>query len=234
MALSLSRKGMGVIITYKSEVGKAAEVVKSIEAEGGRAMALKLDVGNLPTHAAFTQALADGLQSTFQTNTFDFLINNDGYGSTVPFANITEADFDGLMNVHFKGVLFLTQRLVAHMNDGGGIVNLSSGPTRFANPGYILYASMKAAMENATRYLAKELGPRRIRVNIVAPGAIETDFNDARIRNNPAMKEMLAANTALGRVGQAEDIGGIVAFLCSPESGWINGQRIEATGGVFL
>ena len=234
MAFSLAAKGLGVVLTYKAEAEKADEVVKQITANGGLALALKLDVGDLPSHAAFEQALAAGLQSTFDTTTFDFLINNAGYGGSIPFVQVTEADFDGMLNVHFKGAFFLTQRLLPHMADGGGIVNISTGTTRFTNPGYIIYASMKAAMENVTKYWAKDLGARGIRVNTVAPGGIETDFNNATIRNNPNIQNYLAANTALGRVGQATDIGGVVAFLCTPEAGWINAQRIEVTGGVFL
>jgi len=146
----------------------------------------------------------------------------------------TEEQFDNFMNVHFKGVYFLTQKLVPLMNDGGRIINISSGTTRFCNPGYSIYASMKSAIETFSRYLAKELSEKRIAVNVVAPGAIETDFNNAFVRNNPQVKSMIAANTAMGRTGVPEDIGGIVAFLCSPEAGWINAQRIEATGGVWL
>ena len=234
MALQLARKGLGVVLTYNNESAKADEVVNSIKTDGGKAVALKLDVGDMPSHAAFEQALAQGLQSTFGTQKMDFLINNAGHGGSIAFDKATEADFDSFLNVHFKGVFFLTQRLLPHLNDGGGIINISTGTTRFTNPGYIIYASMKAAVENMTRYLAKDLGPRGIRVNTVAPGAIETDFNGARVRNNPDLKNMLAANTALGRVGQAEDIGSIIAFLCTPDAGWITGQRIEASGGVFI
>jgi NAD(P)-dependent dehydrogenase (short-subunit alcohol dehydrogenase family) len=153
-------------------------------------------------------------------------------GATVPFEKVTEEVFDSFLNVHFKGVFFLTQKLVPYMNEGGRIINISTGTTRFSNPGYSVYASMKGAIEVFTRYLAKELGPKSIRANVVAPGPIETDFNNAVIRNNPQAKERLSALSPLGRVGYAGDIGGVVAFLCTDEGAWINGQRIEVSGGI--
>jgi NAD(P)-dependent dehydrogenase (short-subunit alcohol dehydrogenase family) len=172
------------------------------------------------------------LKNDFNTEKFDFLINNAGMGATVPFEQVTEQLFNDFLNVHFKGVYFLTQKLVPFMNTGGRIINVSSGTTRFSNPGYSVYASMKGAVEVLTRYLAKELGPKQITANVVAPGPIETDFNDAIIRSNPQLKNMLGNLTPLGRVGKADDIGGVVAFLCSEESKWINGQRIEVSGGI--
>ncbi len=153
-------------------------------------------------------------------------------GATIPMAQATEEQFDDFMNVHFKGIYFLTQKLLPMMNDGGGIVNISSGTTRFSNPGYSLYASMKGAVEVLTRYIAKEYGSRGIRANVVAPGPVETDFNNAAIRNNPQLKGMLSNITALGRVGNPDDIGGVVAFLCTEDSKWVNGQRIEVSGGI--
>jgi len=174
------------------------------------------------------------LNEKWQTDKFDFLINNAGVGATIPYAQATEADFDFLLNIHFKGVYFLTQKALPLMNDNGRIVNLSSGTTRFCVPGYSIYASMKGAIETFTKYLAKEVGSRGITANVLAPGPIETDFNGAAIRNNPQMKGYLATQTALGRVGEANDIGGIIAFLCSAEGYWINGQRIEASGGISL
>ena len=155
-------------------------------------------------------------------------------GATIPFEQVSEAVFDQFMNVHFKSVYFLTQQSLPILNDGGRIINISSGTTRFCVPGYSMYATMKGAVEILTKYLAKDLGARGITVNVVAPGPIETDFNNAAIRNNPERKEAMASMIALGRVGQAEDIGGIIAFLCSPDGGWITGQRIEASGGVAL
>ena len=233
-ALHLAQKGNDVIITYNTRNEEANAVVLEIESMGRRAAALQLDVGNLRSFDEFTHQVSQILKDKWQTDKFDFLINNAGFGATIPFAQATEDDFDKLLNVHFKGVYFLTQKLLSLMNDKGRIINFSSGTTRFSNPGYSIYASMKGAIEIFTKYLAKEVGARGITVNVLAPGAIETDFNNAAIRNNPQIKGFIAANTALGRVGEANDIGGIVAFLCSEEAFWINGQRIEASGGVNL
>ncbi len=234
MALRLAEKGNDVIITYHSKKDEANAVVAEIESKGQKAIALQLDVAQLNTFDDFLQRVSQTLKDKWDTDTFDFLINNAGTGATIPFAQVTEENFDALLNIHFKGVYFLTQKSLLLMNDNGCIINISSGTTRFCNPGYSVYASMKGAIEVFTRYLAKELGPRKIRVNVLAPGAIETDFNNASIRNNPQIKAMIGANTALGRVGEANDIGAIVAFLCSQDAYWVNGQRIEASGGVFL
>jgi len=234
MALRLAEKGNDVIITYHSKKEEANAVVAEIESKGQKAAALQLDVAQLNNFDDFLQQVSQTLKEKWNTDTFDMLINNAGTGATIPFANVTEENFDALLNVHFKGVYFLTQKSLLLMNDNGSIINISSGTTRFCNPGYSVYASMKGAIEVFTRYLAKELGPRRIRVNVLAPGAIETDFNNATIRNNPQVKAMIASNTSLGRVGEAKDIGGIVAFLCSDDAYWVNGQRIEASGGVWL
>jgi len=234
MALRLAEKGNDVIITYHSKKEEANAVVAEIESKGQKAAALQLDVAQLRTFDDFLQQVSQTLKEKWNTDTFDMLINNAGTGATIPLANVTEENFDALLNVHFKGVYFLTQKSLLLMNDNGSIINISSGTTRFCNPGYSVYASMKGAIEVFTRYLAKELGPRRIRVNVLAPGAIETDFNNATIRNNPQVKAMIASNTSLGRVGEAKDIGGIVAFLCSDDAYWVNGQRIEASGGVWL
>lgn len=233
-ALRLAQKGNDIIITFNTNQEEANAVVSEIEATGRKAAALKLDVGNLKSFDEFISQVSQTLKDKFQTNKFDFLINNAGFGATIPFAQATEDDFDKFMNVHFKGVYFLTQKILTIMNDNGSIVNFSSGTTRFVNPGYSMYASMKGAVEIFTKYLAKDLGSRGINVNIVAPGAIETDFNNGAIRNDPQRKNMIASNTPLGRVGQPNDIGGIVAFLCSDEAKWISGQRIEASGGVNL
>jgi NAD(P)-dependent dehydrogenase (short-subunit alcohol dehydrogenase family) len=234
MAMRLAEKGHDVIITYHSKKEEAGKVVSDIQAMGRKAAALQADTGNIGSLDVFAQRIRETLKSTWDTEAFDFLVNNAGTGATIPFMNVKEEEFDQLMNVHFKGVYFLTQKLVPLMRDQGRIINISSGTTRFCNPGYSVYASMKSAIETFTRYLAKELGPRGITVNVVAPGAVETDFNGALIRSNPAVKSFIASQTALGRVGQAEDIGGVIAFLCSEDAGWINGQRIEASGGVFL
>ncbi len=184
------------------------------------------------TATGMEAAVITRLKTTWDATSFDFLINNAGMGATVPFEQVSEELFDEFLNVHYKGVFFLTQKLLPHLNPGGGIVNISSGTTRFANPGYSVYASMKGATEILTKYWAKELGGKGLRCNVVAPGPVETDFNNAAIRSNPQMKERLASLSPLNRVGSAGDIGGVVAFLCTDEAGWINGQRIEVSGGI--
>jgi NAD(P)-dependent dehydrogenase (short-subunit alcohol dehydrogenase family) len=232
MALRLAHNGLDVILTYRSKQEEAESVVQEIESIGRKAIALPLDMAQAAAVEPFVTAVKEGLQAKWQTKQFDFLINNAGMGATVPFAQVTEALFDEFLNVHLKGVYFLTQKLVPYMNEGGGIINISSGTTRFANPGYSVYASMKGAVEVFTKYLAKELGPKGIRANVIAPGPIETDFNNALISSNSQVKERLSSLSPLGRVGTAEDIGGVVAFLCTDAAGWINGQRIEVSGGI--
>jgi NAD(P)-dependent dehydrogenase (short-subunit alcohol dehydrogenase family) len=234
MAMHLAKNNIDVVITYNTNDAEAAQVVADIQAAGGKALALQLNVADIASFAAFTQTVSTTLQQHWQTSTIDFLINNAGFGATIPFMQATEKQFDDLLNVHYKGVYFLVQQLLPIINEGGRIINISSGTTRFCHPGYSIYAGMKSAIESLTKYLAKELSDKRIAVNVVAPGAIETDFNGGVLRNNPQIKSMIAANTAAGRTGVPDDIGGIIAFLCSPEAGWINGQRIEATGGVWL
>jgi NAD(P)-dependent dehydrogenase (short-subunit alcohol dehydrogenase family) len=232
MAFSLAKKGIDVIITYRTNEEEASNVAASVQEMGRKAAVLHLDMSNLAHLDEFINKVKGALQTIWQTNTFDFLVNNAGMGATVPFEQVTEALFDEFMNVHFKGVYFLTQKCIPFINQGGRIINISSGTTRFSNPGYSVYASMKGAIEVFTRYLAKELGSKGIAANVVAPGPIETDFNNAAIRNNPNMKGMLSSLTPLGRVGTAEDIGGVVAFLCTEAGRWINGQRIEVSGGI--
>jgi NAD(P)-dependent dehydrogenase (short-subunit alcohol dehydrogenase family) len=235
MALRLAEKGHGVIITYQAQMEKAEEVVKEIEAGGGKALALAFDAGNIGALDEFIGQVMKGLRDKWKTDKFDFLINNAGIGATIPFEKATEKDFDNFMNIHFKSVYFLCQKALPVMNNNGRIINISTGTTRFANPGYSIYASMKGAIEVFTRYLAKDVGSRGITVNVVAPGPVETDFNNAGIRNAPPeRRNMLAGVTALGRIGQPEDIGGVIAFLCSDDAGWISGQRIEASGGINL
>jgi len=234
IALRLAEQGHDIILTYNTQLEAAKAVVHSIEAMGRKAIALPLDVSNIGSLDGFLNEVSKVLNEKWHRDSFDFLINNAGVGATIAYLDATEEDFDRLLNIHFKSVYFLTQKALPLLNDGGSIVNLSSGTTRFCNPGYSIYASMKGAVETFTKYLAKEVGPRGITANIVAPGPIETDFNNAAIRNNPALKERLATMTALGRVGEANDIGGIVAFLCSKDGYWITGQRIEASGGISL
>lgn len=232
MALSLARKGMDVIVTYRTKKEEAEAVVAEIEAAGQRAIALPLDMSSIASIDPFVESVANALQTNLNATGVDYLINNAGIGGTVPFEQVTEAMFDEFNNVHYKGIFFLTQKLLPHLNNGGGIVNISSGTTRFVNPGYSVYASLKGAMEVLTRYWAKELGTKGIRCNIVAPGPVETDFNNAAIRNNPQLKERLASMSPLNRVGQADDIGSVVAFLCTDDAKWVNAQRIEVSGGI--
>ena len=233
-ALAAAQSGIDVVLTYRQQAAEAQAVVAQIQALGRRAMALQLDVGDVRSFDAFAGQLAQALQAGWQRDRFDFLVNNAGMGVHAPFAETTEAQFDALVNVHLKGVFFLTQRLLPLMNDGGRILNLSSGLARFALPGYAAYAAMKGAIEVLSRYLAKELGPRGIAVNVVAPGAIETDFGGGAVRDNAELNAFIAGQTALGRVGVAEDIGPLVAALLQPSTRWVNAQRIEASGGMFL
>src|SRR5215831_9998778 len=234
MAISIAKKGMDVIITYRSNKDEAEATVKAIETLGRKGIALQLDMANFQSLDLFVRQVSEKLQSEWQTSTFDFLVNNAGMGATVPFEKVTEEVFDEFLNVHFKGVYFLTQKFLPYLNSGGGVINISTGTTRFSNPGYSVYASMKGAIEVFTKYLAKELGPKGLTANVVAPGPIETDFNNATIRNNPQLKERLSLLSPLNRVGEPEDIGPVVAFLCSEEARWVNAQRIEVSGGINM
>lgn len=232
MAQSLARKGNDVIITYAGNKAEADNTLKLIEAEGGKGAAIQIDLKDPRALDGFIPSLQATLKATFNTETFDFLINNAGMGGGVPFDKVTEAFFDDFLNVHFKSVYFLSQKALPLINDNGRIINISTGTTRFTNPGYSVYASMKGAVEVLTKYMAKELGPRGIRVNVVAPGPVETDFNNATVRSNPQINAALSSLSPLGRVGQPDDIGGVVAFLCTEDAKWINGQRIEVSGGI--
>jgi NAD(P)-dependent dehydrogenase (short-subunit alcohol dehydrogenase family) len=234
MALNLAKKGIDIILTYNSKVDEANDVVNQIKQAGHKAVALQLNTGDIKSFATFIEKLKGILSETFGTDHLDFLINNAGFGHHAPIAQTTEEAFDNLMNVHFKGVYFLTQGLLPILNDGGGIVNISSGLARFSMPGASAYASMKGAIEVFTRYLAKELGAKQIRANVVAPGAIATDFGGGRVRDDEQVNQMVSSVTAMGRPGEAEDIGGVVAFLCTDDARWITGQRIEASGGMNL
>ncbi|MHC8331798.1 SDR family NAD(P)-dependent oxidoreductase [Pseudomonas sp. LB3P25] len=233
-ALQLAAQGIDVIGTYNSKADEAQALVAQIENLGGRAAMLQLDVGQSERFADFATQVADVLRSRFDCEHFDFLINNAGIGLNANFVDTTVAQFDLLMNIHLKGPFFLTQNLLPLMADGGRILNVSSGLTRFSLPGYGAYAAMKGAMEVLTRYQAKELGARGICVNTLAPGAIETDFGGGTVRDNSDVNSYVAGNTALGRVGQPDDIGAAIALLLAPGSQWINGQRVEASGGMFL
>lgn len=233
MALSLARKGLDVVLTYNSKKENADEVVKEIQDTGQKAIALKLNVSDVTNFDAFMLELQRLLKSEFKAEKFDFLINNAGFSIAIPsFEATTEEQFDGLMNVHLKGVFFFTQKALPILNDGGGIVNISSFLTRSTNPGSGAYASIKAGVETLTRYLAKELGNRNIRANVVAPGAVATE--NSRLRESQQMQEMIKDLTALKRIGLADDIAGIVAFLCTEDAKWITAQRIEASGGLYL
>lgn len=234
MALSLAAKGIDVILTYNSKKEEALAVVTQIEKDGQKAVALQLDTADIKSFDAFFGEVVKVLKDTFNTEHFDFLINNAGIGIHSLFAETTEQQFDLLMNIHFKGVFFLTQKALQLINDGGRIINLSSGLVRFSGPGFAAYASMKGAIETLTKYQAKELGARGIAVNVVAPGAIETDFGGGVVRDNPEANKYIAGTTALGRVGRPDDIGSVVAFLCTDEAKWINAQRIEVSGGMNL
>ena len=233
-ALKIAANGLGVIITYQSKKEEAENTVNEIKALGVPAAAIQLNVGDAKTFDAFFAEVKAVLKSDFNAEKFDFLINNAGIGIHAAFADTTEEQFDTLVNIHYKGAFFLTQKALPLLNDGSGIINVSTGLARFATPGYAAYASMKGAMETLTKYQAKELGARGIRSNIIAPGAIETDFGGGVVRDNDQLNAGIAANTALGRVGLPDDIGGVVAFLCTEDARWINAQRIEASGGMFL
>lgn len=233
-ALALARQGVDVIVTYHSKEGEALGVVAEITAKGGTAAALPLDVGKSATFDAFASSTHDVLAEKWQRDSFDFLVNNAGIGIHSSFAETTEAQFDQLVDIQLKGTFFLTQRLLPLIADGGRILNVSTGLTRFALPGFAAYAAMKGAVEVLTKYLAKELGPRGIRVNVIAPGAIETDFGGGMVRDSAQVNSFIAAQTALGRVGLPDDIGGVITSLLNDDSGWINAQRIEASGGMFI
>ena len=232
MATHIAAKGIDVVITYHTQKAEAEQVVADLEKTGRKAAALQLNTGDIKSFDGFAAQFKQVLKDKFGTDRFDFLVNNAGVSGHYPITETTEEQFDRLTNIHFKGVFFLTQKLLPVLNDGGRIVNISSGLARFAMPGASVYGSLKGAIEVMSRYMAKELGSRQIGVNTVAPGAIATDFSPGM--KTDAVRNMVAGVTALGRVGEAEDIGPVVAFLCTEEARWINGQRIEASGGMNL
>ncbi len=233
-AQHLAAQGVAIIGTYHSNTVEADALASAIVAKGGQAAMLQLDVGNSASFASFVDQLKDVLLSKFNTQQVDYLVNNAGIGLGASIAETTEEQFDQLMRIHLKGPFFLTQKLLPLIADGGRIVNISSGLTRFSFPDYAAYAMMKGGVEVMTRYMAKEFGVRGIAVNALAPGAIETDFRGGAVRDNAQINEHIASATALGRVGLPDDVGGAIAALLSDGSRWINAQRIEVSGGIFI
>lgn len=233
-ALRIAEKGLDVIITYKSSRAEADEVVNEIKALGRNAIAFQLDTKDIKSFDSFVQNVTSHLQENTGSSNIDYLINNAGTALYSPIMETTEEQLDDIVDIHFKGVFFLSQKFLPFMNDGGGIVNISSGLARVALPGSSVYGSMKAGVEMLTKYMAKELGARKIKANVVAPGAIETDFGGGRTRDNKEVNTLVSNITALGRAGLPEDVGGVVAFLCTDDAGWISGQRIEVSGGMAL
>ncbi len=234
MALHLAERGVDILFTYRAAASQANQVLDRIRALGRKAVALPLDVTDSASFDAFRDAVAAELQRTWARTRFDYLVNNAGTALHASIAETTAEQLDDVYRVHFKAPFLLSQRLLPLIADGGRIVNVSSGLARMTLPGSAAYGAMKAAVETLTRYMAKELGARRITANVIAPGAIATDFSGGMVRDNPALNQQIASMTALGRVGQPDDIGGAVAMLLSPETGWINGQRIEVSGGQGL
>ena len=233
-ALHLARQGSDLIITYRSQRAEADAVVAEAESLGRRAVALPLDVAASAGFEAFAASVKQALAEVWQRESFDHLVNNAGTGLSASLMETTEAQFDEMVNIHLKSTFFLTQKLLPLIRDGGRILNVSTGLTRFAHPGRAAYATVKGGVEVLSKYMAKELGPRGIAVNVVAPGAIATDFGGGVVRDNPQVNGFIASQTALGRVGLPDDIGGVIASLLQPANGWINAQRIEASGGMYL
>jgi NAD(P)-dependent dehydrogenase (short-subunit alcohol dehydrogenase family) len=234
MVIALAKKGIDVILTYYTKKEEAYAVAEEVEKIGQKAAVLYFNAEDFNSLDGFVADLTTTLMSKWQQSKIDFIIHNAGIGASIAINNASENDFDKFMNIHFKSVYFLTQKTVEMMNDKGAYVFISSGSTRFCVNGYSIYSSMKAAIEMFSKFVAKEYGNRGIRSNVVAPGPIETDFNNAAIRNNPAMKSYLSGATSLGRVGAADDIGSVVAFLCTEEAKWVNAQRIEVSGGINI
>ncbi|MFJ7793707.1 SDR family NAD(P)-dependent oxidoreductase [Pseudomonas sp. NPDC096950] len=226
-----ARRGMGVILTYTSNAQAAESVVAGIHADGGKAVALELDVSDIKSFGAFTDAVRAELQSIWQKTSLSGLVNNAGHGLFNPIETVSEAQFDGLLNVHLKGPFFLTQALLPLMEEGASIVNLTSATTRVATAGVAPYAASKGALDVLTRYMAKEFGEHRIRANAVSPGAIRTELGGGL---NDEFEALLASQTALGRVGEPDDVARVIATLLSEDSGWINGQSIDVSGGYIL
>ena len=234
MSIQLAKKGFDIILTYHSNANEAAKVVDEIIALGKKAKAIQLDSSDSKSFDAFVEQIKTSLKNDFATENLFALVNNAGIGAYTSIAETSEAIFDSMVNIHLKAPYFITQKLLPVISDGGSIVNISSGLARFSYSNYAPYAIMKAAIESLTRYQAQEFGSRKIRVNTIAPGAIETDFGGGAVRDNKDLNDMIANMTALGRVGLPDDIGGVVAFLCSDDAKWVNAQRIEVAGGVHI
>jgi NAD(P)-dependent dehydrogenase (short-subunit alcohol dehydrogenase family) len=234
MALHLAERGVDIIFTYRAAAAEASKVQQQIRSLGRKAVALPLDMIDTGKFEAFARSVSEELERTWQRKQFDYLVNNAGVSMHAGVFETTEAQLDEVYKVNFKGPFLLTQQLLPLIIDGGRILNVSSGLARMTIPGSGIYGAMKAGLETLTRYMAKELGARKITANVIAPGAIETDFSGGMVRDNPEVKTMVASMTALGRPGLPDDIGGAVAMLLAPESGWINGQRIEVSGGMGL
>ena len=234
MSLQLAKKGFDIIFTYNNSVNEAAGVVDEILAMNRKAKAIQLDVTNSKSFEAFVLSVQSSLKNDFDAHSISALVNNAGIGAYMSIAETSEEVFDSMVNIHLKAPYFITQKLLPIISDGGSIVNISSGLTRFSYPNYAPYAIMKTAIESLSRYQAQEFGLRKIRVNTVAPGAIATDFGGGAVRDNKDLNAMIANSTALGRVGLPDDIGSVVAFLCSDDAKWVNAQRIEVSGGVHI
>lgn len=234
MAISIAQKGLDVVLTFNSNKEKAEEVVKEIESLGQKAIAIQLNVSDFSNFSSFFDEVKTEIRSKFRVEKIDYLVNNAGIGINAPFSETTEEQLDTLYSIQFKGPYLLTQKALKLLNDGGGIINISTGLTRFTLNGFSAYGSMKGAIETLTTYQAKELGKRKIRANVIAPGAIETDFGGGAVRDNKDMNNAIASNTVLGRVGLPDDIGSVVAFLCTDDAKWINAQRIEVSGGQMI
>jgi NAD(P)-dependent dehydrogenase (short-subunit alcohol dehydrogenase family) len=233
-AIECARRGMGVILTYNSHPAGAEEMARAIEAEGGKAVALALDVGKVASFGGFCASVAKALAATWGRERFDGLVNNAGHGLFNPIETVTEAEFDGLLNVHLKGPFFLTQALLPLMADGAHIINMASATTRVATPGAAPYAAFKGGLEVLTRYMAKEFGARGIRANSISPGAIRTNMTSDAFDQSPEFVTMLSGQTALGRIGEAGDVGRVIASLLSADNHWINAQSIEVAGGYII
>lgn len=232
-AVNLARRGVDILFTYHSNAKEAQSLVSETEAAGRKAAAFQFDAGNSGSFDRFVDEVRNALRG-WGRERFDYLVNNAGTSLHKPFDQTTEAEFDQIVNVHFKGVYFLTQKLLPLMKDGGRIVNISSGLARISLPGTSAYGAAKGAIEVFTRYLAKELGPRGITANVVAPGAIQTDFSGGMVRDNPEVNRRVAEMTALGRAGVPDDVGPMIAALLSDDNRWVNGQRIEVSGGMLV